>query len=394
MMNALSFPLAPTPAPGASATLASSNDGSKPGGDAFKQLLDDNNRVPSQANDKGITDKSRPAPPQRASGTADEAAASEETVGKSTETAIQSSSDTANTGSDDDSSIIDAPWPPPGLSMIAQAATPAVAPEASTQLAASLPMQAPLPMQTPAQPAESMAPAPVPLPAPATTPAPSLPSALANGITMPATPVSEAMPASEEAAPTIETVASLPTGTPINTTDDGDAAAPPPSFVHLLQGVAAPAVRVEPTPFTGALAAPVATNAPDFDEAIGARIGWLADQKIGHAHIRVTPNDMGPVEVRLQLDGDRVHASFTSAHADVRQALENSLPKLREMLGEQGLELTHADVSQHSDPRTNDGNAQAGGNGGNGGDAEPGATTAETHTPHTLRLRGLLDTYA
>ena len=58
------------------------------------------------------------------------------------------------------------------------------------------------------------------------------------------------------------------------------------------------------------------------------------------------------------------------------------------------LQLAHADVGQHSDPRTNDGNAQAGGNGGNGGDAEPGATTAETHTPHTLRLRGLLDTYA
>lgn len=377
MMNALSFPLAPTPVPGASSTPASGSDGNKPGDDAFKQLLDDN-RGPSQANDKGITDKPRPATPARASGTADEAAASEETVGKPPESAVQNSSDSTRAGGDDDS-IVDAPWPPPGLPMIAQAATPAVVPEASTQLAATLPMQVPLPMQPPAQPAENMA------PAPATTPAPSLPSALANGITMPA------MPAGEEAAATIETAASLPTGTPINTTDDGDAAAPPPSFVHLLQGVAAPAVRVEPTPFTGALAAPVAANAPDFDEAISARVGWLADQKIGHAHIRVTPNDMGPVEVRLQLDGDRVHASFTSAHADVRQALENSLPKLREMLGEQGLELAHADVGQHSDPRTNDGNAQAG---GNGGDAEPGATIAETHTPHTLRLRGLLDTYA
>src|SRR5690606_26792205 len=109
---------------------------------------------------------------------------------------------------------------------------------------------------------------------------------------------------------------------------DSDAApAPLPNFGHLLQGAAATPVRAEATPFTGELAKPVAVHTPDFDEAIGARIGWLAEQKIGHAHIRVTPNDLGPVEVRLQLEGDRVHASFTSAHADVRHALENSLPK-------------------------------------------------------------------
>jgi flagellar hook-length control protein FliK len=30
-----------------------------------------------------------------------------------------------------------------------------------------------------------------------------------------------------------------------------------------------------------------------FDQAIGARLGWLADQKIGHAHIRLSPDDMG-----------------------------------------------------------------------------------------------------
>jgi flagellar hook-length control protein FliK len=49
-----------------------------------------------------------------------------------------------------------------------------------------------------------------------------------------------------------------------------------------------------------------------FDQAIGARLGWLADQKIGHAHIRLSPDDMGPVDVRLQLNGDKVHASFSS----------------------------------------------------------------------------------
>lgn len=67
-------------------------------------------------------------------------------------------------------------------------------------------------------------------------------------------------------------------------------------------------------------------------------MSWLADQKIGHAHIKVTPNEMGPVEVRLHLDGDKVNASFTAANADTRQALEQSLPRLREMLGQNGFQ--------------------------------------------------------
>ena len=41
MMNALSFTLAPTQAPGASSSPATGTDGGKPGGDAIKQLLDD-----------------------------------------------------------------------------------------------------------------------------------------------------------------------------------------------------------------------------------------------------------------------------------------------------------------------------------------------------------------
>ncbi len=85
-----------------------------------------------------------------------------------------------------------------------------------------------------------------------------------------------------------------------------------------------------------------------FDQAIGARLGWLADQKIGHAHIRLSPDDMGPVDVRLQLNGDKVHASFSSPHVDVRQALESSLPRLRELLGEQGFQLAHADVGHQA----------------------------------------------
>ncbi|HEA4093990.1 TPA: flagellar hook-length control protein FliK [Stenotrophomonas maltophilia] len=130
-----------------------------------------------------------------------------------------------------------------------------------------------------------------------------------------------------------------------------------------------------------------------FDQAIGARLGWLADQKIGHAHIRLSPDDMGPVDVRLQLNGDKVHASFSSPHVDVRQALESSLPRLRELLGEQGFQLAHADVGHQAPGGDGNASGQAGG-GGMAGDGEPSPAEGGVSSAQLIRQRGLLDAYA
>lgn len=131
-----------------------------------------------------------------------------------------------------------------------------------------------------------------------------------------------------------------------------------------------------------------------FDQAVGARLSWLADQKIGHAHIRLNPEDLGPVDVRLQMNGDKVHASFSSPHVDVRHALESSLPRLRELLGEQGFQLAHADVG-HQNGGDGSPSAQPGGTGDlAGGDGEPSRGDTTVSAAQLMRQRGLLDAYA
>lgn len=129
-----------------------------------------------------------------------------------------------------------------------------------------------------------------------------------------------------------------------------------------------------------------------FDEAIGTRLSWMADQKIGHAHIKVSPGEMGMIEVRLRMDGDRIHADFSSAQPEVRQALEASLPRLREMLDQQGFQLTQADVGHRQDPQAS---AQSGdrGDGSNGGAGGAG-DEAQLARPVIVHARGLLDAYA
>jgi len=146
-------------------------------------------------------------------------------------------------------------------------------------------------------------------------------------------------------------------------------------------------------------AAAVANNAPialddGFDDGFSSRIAWLADQKVGHAEIRVTPDHLGAIDVRLQVDGNRVNAEFHSAQPDVRHALESSLPRLRDMLGQQGLQLGQADVGQRQaqqQPGSN-GTASMFGGGNERGDAANDA--GWTRGPATRVSRGLLDEYA
>lgn len=131
-----------------------------------------------------------------------------------------------------------------------------------------------------------------------------------------------------------------------------------------------------------------------FDDGFGARIAWMAEQRLGHAEIRLNPEHIGPIEVRVQLDGTRVSAEFHSAHAEVRQAIEASVPRLREMLGQQGLQLGHADVGQRqAQGRGQPADGRPGRSGEPGAERHPGDGAAGVVTA-TVRSRGLLDEYA
>ncbi|MFI8716469.1 flagellar hook-length control protein FliK [Stenotrophomonas sp. NPDC077464] len=173
----------------------------------------------------------------------------------------------------------------------------------------------------------------------------------------------------------------------------GDADTPAPQLLHALHAAAElKAAATASTPFQGEPTATPHIGGDDFDDAMSARIGWLADQKIGHATIKVTPHDLGLIEVRLQMDGDKVHATFSSAHADVRHALESSIPRLREMLNDQGFQLGNADVGHQQTAQDGKANGGQAGHGNADGDT---ALVETTLSPSQLmRQRGLVDAYA
>ncbi|WP_099496154.1 flagellar hook-length control protein FliK [Stenotrophomonas maltophilia] len=377
-----------TPATSNSAARASRSEGGK----GFSQLLQSG--APSAPTPAGSATTPMPSTPSQPStadsnGQApDERNADAEAATAETPSLPPVAVTPAGPGTEKDkpATTEDAPWPPPGL--------------------AGLVLAMPMPADPAAAPPTTAAPAlasddsALPAAGPATNP--TLPAAAPAAAT--ATPVAaDGKPAAT--SPEDATALPLPEmilpgkrsergeGSDVAVVGDRAGApllhAPAAAAVQDLKAALATGNAIfngEPTP------KPVLGD-DGFDQAIGARLGWLADQKIGHAHIRLSPDDMGPVDVRLQLNGDKVHASFSSPHVDVRQALESSLPRLRELLGEQGFQLAHADVG-HQAPG-GDGNAP-GQPGGSGiiGDGEPTPGEASVSSAQLIRQRGLLDAYA
>lgn len=93
---------------------------------------------------------------------------------------------------------------------------------------------------------------------------------------------------------------------------------------------------------------PVPVGAPQWSQAVGDKVLWLAAQNVSAAEIRLDPPELGPMQVRVSVNQDQASITFTSPHAGVREALDQQLNRLRDMFSEQGLNLVNVDVSDKS----------------------------------------------
>ncbi|MEQ1583847.1 MAG: flagellar hook-length control protein FliK [Candidatus Nitrotoga sp.] len=83
-------------------------------------------------------------------------------------------------------------------------------------------------------------------------------------------------------------------------------------------------------------------------EEFSQKITWMATQNGQSAELHLNPPQLGPLDVLIKVDGDQATALFSSPHAAVRDAIEQALPKLREMLADNGIMLGNASVSDQS----------------------------------------------
>jgi flagellar hook-length control protein FliK len=103
--------------------------------------------------------------------------------------------------------------------------------------------------------------------------------------------------------------------------------------------------EVTPTP---TLKVTAGVDTPEFGQGLADRVSWMVGSNLNGAKLQVNPPQLGPIEVRIAVQGDHAQVWLTSHSAVTRDALESSAPKLREMLGAQGFGQVSVDISQRS----------------------------------------------
>lgn len=135
---------------------------------------------------------------------------------------------------------------------------------------------------------------------------------------------------------------------------------------------------------------------PAWDNQLGQKVIWMVGGEDQSATLELNPPDLGPVQVVLNVSNDLASVSFSSQQLEVRQALENALPRLREMMSESGIALGNASVNAGTEGRQGQdgqGGGRQGGKNGNGGDSAI-AEAAPRQRTRIIGGAGAVDTFA
>lgn len=133
---------------------------------------------------------------------------------------------------------------------------------------------------------------------------------------------------------------------------------------------------------------------PRWGQQLGERAIMMAQQGPRTAYLQLDPPELGAMQIRVHLHNqDQVSVSFSSPNPLVREALEQQLPRLREMFAEQGLNLQDTSVS--GEPRGQTGEQRERGEGyGRGGYAGSAEGDSFEQPLVPARAIGLVDYYA
>lgn len=146
-----------------------------------------------------------------------------------------------------------------------------------------------------------------------------------------------------------------------------------------------------PTPST-----PVSDRS--WGKDFGESVMWMSRHQVQTAQINLNPPQLGPVQVTLNVVGDQATAVFASPHAEVRQAITDAMPQLREMLAGAGINLGQANVGAQLQQQAQQNAHQASGSGRFASDNAilQGTSAVEDASSPSLvsRGRGLVDLFA
>ena len=118
-------------------------------------------------------------------------------------------------------------------------------------------------------------------------------------------------------------------------------------------------------------------GSPEWQQALSQQVLMFHRNGQQSAELRLHPQELGALQITLQLDDKQAQLHIASAHGQVRAAVEAAMPQLRHALAESGINLGQSSVGGEATPQwqqqngTGEGRASYAERHGGGSDATP-----------------------
>ncbi|GAB6259893.1 flagellar hook-length control protein FliK [Photobacterium sp. R1] len=83
-------------------------------------------------------------------------------------------------------------------------------------------------------------------------------------------------------------------------------------------------------------------------EQLAERVQMLMSKNLKQVDIRLDPPELGRLQIKLHINNDQASVQFNVGNAQTRELVEHAMPRLRELLQQQGLQLAQSSVHQDS----------------------------------------------
>ncbi|CAK2854012.1 flagellar hook-length control protein FliK [Vibrio crassostreae] len=143
-----------------------------------------------------------------------------------------------------------------------------------------------------------------------------------------------------------------------------------------VQGAATATAGSAPTraEIQAAQQAPLQLTKELANEQVAEKVQMMMSKNLKNLDIRLDPPELGQMKIRMTMNNDVANVHFTVSNQQARDVIEQTLPRLREMLAQQGMQLADSSVQQQNSgqgqERYNSGEQQSGANRTNDGQGD------------------------
>jgi len=125
---------------------------------------------------------------------------------------------------------------------------------------------------------------------------------------------------------------------------------------------------------TSSMEVKTAVGKAGWNQNFSNQIVMMVNNGVQQAKIKLNPMSLGPVEAMVKLSGETAVVNLTSLHLTTKDAMENAIPRLKEMLNENGFSQVDVNVSHQDNKEQQEAalDAKTGSNNEHGNSTMPG----------------------